>query len=51
MDFDSKDFVAKILIVGDSEVGKTSILNRFTDNTFQTDTVSTVGTFNGSINT
>jgi len=33
----------KILLVGDSGVGKTSILNRFVDDTFSDDTVPTLG--------
>lgn len=33
----------KILIVGDSNVGKTSVLTKFTDKTFETDILSTIG--------
>jgi len=39
----SKVSTAKILIIGDSQVGKTSILTRFTDDTFQPETCATVG--------
>ncbi len=33
----------KILIIGDSNVGKTSLLNRYTENSFQGSLISTVG--------
>ncbi len=37
------DYTVKIVIVGDSGVGKTNILYRFCDNEFKTTYVSTVG--------
>ena len=37
------DLVAKLLIIGDSRVGKSSILTRFTDNFFSSQTQTTVG--------
>lgn len=39
----SYDYVFKILTIGESAVGKTCLLLRFTDNTFNTDFISTVG--------
>jgi GTPase SAR1 family protein len=40
-----KDLVAKLLIIGDSKVGKSSILTRFTEDYFSTSTVPTLGNF------
>ena len=37
------DFAFKIVILGDSSVGKTCILKRYTDNTFQDAYLSTIG--------
>lgn len=37
------DYQFKILIIGDSGVGKTSIMNRFTENKFNLDIKSTIG--------
>lgn len=37
------DYTVKIVIVGDSGVGKTNILCRFCDNEFKSTYVSTVG--------
>ncbi|XP_064595987.1 ras-related protein Rab-8B-like isoform X2 [Liolophura sinensis] len=34
----------KIIVVGDSNVGKTCLIHRFADNTFLTDTDTTIGT-------
>ncbi len=33
----------KILVIGDSNVGKTALLNRFTDGSFHASLMSTVG--------
>jgi len=38
-----QNLTAKILILGDSSVGKSSILMRYTDNTFATNMTTTVG--------
>ena len=37
------DYQYKILILGDATVGKTSILIRYTENTFDSDSLSTLG--------
>ena len=37
------DYLFKLLIIGDSGVGKSSILNRFTDDTFNPAFISTIG--------
>jgi GTPase SAR1 family protein len=37
------DFLLKLLLVGDTAVGKSSLLLRFTDNTFDTDLQATIG--------
>ena len=38
-----KQFMYKILLLGDSSVGKTCVLTRYTDNTFQEDHMATIG--------
>jgi len=38
------EIVAKLLLLGDSRVGKTSILNRFSDGFWSQNTVTTLGT-------
>jgi hypothetical protein len=35
--------IFKVLMLGADSVGKTSLLGRFVDNTFRTDTMSTIG--------
>ena len=40
---ENPDFAFKILLLGDSSVGKTCILKRYTDNTFQDAYLSTIG--------
>lgn len=39
----SSDYAFKILIIGDAAVGKSSLLTRFSDNTFLTHYTSTIG--------
>ena len=38
-----KEFMYKLLLLGDSSVGKTCILTRYSDNTFQEDHLATIG--------
>ena len=38
-----KEFMYKILLLGDSSVGKTCILTRYSENTFQEDHLATIG--------
>eukprot|EP00330_Aristerostoma_sp_ATCC50986_P006222 CAMPEP_0114591242 /NCGR_PEP_ID=MMETSP0125-20121206/13338_1 /TAXON_ID=485358 ORGANISM="Aristerostoma sp., Strain ATCC 50986" /NCGR_SAMPLE_ID=MMETSP0125 /ASSEMBLY_ACC=CAM_ASM_000245 /LENGTH=67 /DNA_ID=CAMNT_0001789229 /DNA_START=10 /DNA_END=213 /DNA_ORIENTATION=+ len=38
------DLRAKLLIIGDSQVGKTSILTKFTEDVFNTHVQTTIGT-------
>ena len=43
-DTDNKIFaIYKVVLIGDSGVGKTNIISRFTDNTFELNTKSTIG--------
>lgn len=37
------DYLAKLLIIGDSGVGKTNILLRFCENNFMTSHLTTIG--------
>ena len=39
----SYDFLFKIMLLGDSCVGKTAILSRFTDDSFSPSFISTIG--------
>ena len=41
--FFEDEFIAKILILGDSEVGKSAILCRYVENVFRTNNVPTIG--------
>lgn len=43
IDVQKKDFQAKILIIGEAKVGKSSILMRFTDNYFNEHMMPTLG--------
>ncbi len=43
MNNDSLDFLLKIVLVGDSGVGKTNLLSRFTRNSFDSNTRNTIG--------
>ena len=42
-DFDDYDMVVKLVLIGDSAVGKSNILNRYTKDQFTLNTKSTVG--------
>ena len=39
------DFLLKLLLIGDSEVGKTNILLRYSDDTFTSSFISRIGEF------
>jgi small GTP-binding protein len=39
----SWDFMRKIIVIGSSTTGKTSLLNRYSDDTFSTDFITTIG--------
>lgn len=43
IDVNKKDFVAKILIIGETKVGKSSVLTRFTENFFSEHLMPTLG--------
>lgn len=42
-DYEKEDYKIKIIVVGDSGVGKTNLVNRFTSNKFDTNSKSTIG--------
>lgn len=37
------DFMIRLIMVGDSEVGKTSLITRFTDEVFKAEHIATIG--------
>ena len=41
------DFLFKLLLIGDSGVGKTCILVRFSEDAFNSTFISTIGVFGG----
>ena len=43
MSEDNKKFRFKITVVGDGAVGKTSLIQKFTNDTFKTDYIKTIG--------
>lgn len=42
------DLLFKLLLIGDSGVGKTCVLFRFSDDAFNTTFISTIGEFTGA---
>jgi len=42
---DNSDYLLKLLIIGDSGVGKTCVLMRFTEDTFTNTYLSTIGIY------
>jgi len=40
---DSYDFIVKLLILGDTTVGKSALLNKFCDNVFSSSHIATIG--------
>jgi Ras-related protein Rab-1A len=43
MSFDSYDYLIKCLVIGDSGIGKSSLMLRFTDDVFNSQYISTIG--------
>ena len=43
MEKNDEELKFKVLLLGNSEVGKTSMLRRFCDDTFEQDSLSTIG--------
>ena len=43
MSFDSYDYLIKCLVIGDSGIGKSSLMVRFTDDVFNNHYISTIG--------
>jgi GTPase SAR1 family protein len=43
MIYDKSDYLVKIVVVGESGVGKSSLLKRFSDNEFIPSYISTIG--------
>jgi len=43
MSFDSYDYLIKCLVIGDSGIGKSSLMLRFTDDVFNNQYISTIG--------
>lgn len=43
MEIEKKSIFLKIIIVGDSSVGKTSVLNRYLSGDFENETEATIG--------
>lgn len=39
------DYLFKLLLIGDSGVGKTCVLHRFSDDAFQSTFISTIGVY------
>ena len=44
------DIISKIVIIGDSGVGKTCVMRRFTDDEFSYNFVATIGKFQNTVN-
>uniref|UniRef100_A0A8C2D2Y7 small monomeric GTPase n=1 Tax=Cyprinus carpio TaxID=7962 RepID=A0A8C2D2Y7_CYPCA len=46
---DTYDYLFKLLLIGDSGVGKTCLLFRFSEDAFNTTFISTIGQFAGDL--
>ena len=42
-DYEQEDYKIKIIVVGDSGVGKTNLINRFASDKFDTNSKATIG--------